>query len=34
MSAITLLQAFAVVVLLAVLYLERGIARAAKEHGQ
>lgn len=31
MSSITLLQVFAVVVLLAVLYLERGISHAAKE---
>lgn len=34
MSPITLLQAFAVAVLLAVLYLERGIGRAAKEPRQ
>jgi len=34
MSSITLLQAFAVVVLVAVLYLERGITRASDEGQQ
>lgn len=34
MTAVTLLQAFAVVVLASVLYLERGIARAVEEGAQ
>ena len=34
MTAVTLLQAFAAVVLVAVLYLEHGIARASDEEQQ